>query len=129
MSKKKQLTGKKTKLAKLPLTKALTQQMAEEGSWEPASEAEAPAVENSTRQLPLSWERVEEGAAGLLAATYLLLIQELQALRSDFPWATDPVAPFTPAPLPAELPSARRLKRALSQVRDDLTELSRLLAL
>jgi hypothetical protein len=130
MSKKKQLTGKKTKLAKLPLTQALSQQMTEENSWDPAStpvDTAAAPVETTINQMPLSWERVEEGAAGLLAATYILLIQEFQNLQSEFP----DVAGEAGAELlsqPANVPPIPQLKQTLSQIRDDLSELSRLLA-
>jgi hypothetical protein len=126
MSKKKQLTGKKTKLANLPLTQALSQQMSDDEVWEPAPAAAA--EEPSAQQLPLSWERVEEGAAGLLAATYLLIIQELQNLKEAIPGAASGDRPEVPMALPTELPPARQLKQALCQIRDDLADLSRLLA-
>jgi len=118
MSKKKQLTGKTTKLAKLPLTKVLVQQMDETEEWQPAPVRVAEAAPN--RQLPLSWEHLEEGAAGLLAAAYLLILQDLASLQAEF--APPGEAPEPPA-IPVNLPSVPQIKRALRQVRLELSDL------
>lgn len=123
MSKKKQLTGKKTKLAKLPLTKALSQEMEEE---RPVSTAVA-APEPEAQQLPLSWERLEEGAAGLLNAAYTLVVQDLLSIKADFPWAGE--EPLSPEQiLPTTTPPTPQVKQALRQARDELTDLHRLLS-
>jgi len=123
MSKKKQLTGKKTKLAKLPLTKALSKEMEEE---RPVSTA-VTAPEPEAQQLPLSWERLEEGAAGLLNAAYTLVVQDLLSIKADFPWAGE--EPLSPEQiLPTVTPPTRRVKQALRQARDELTDLHRLLS-
>lgn len=117
MSKKKQLTGKKTKLAKLPLTKVLSQKMDEAEEWEPAL---APAQENH-RQLPLSWERLEEGAAGLLTAAYLLILQDLVALQAELP--TSPGESPEAHAIPVNLPPLPHIKQALHLTRTELSEL------
>jgi hypothetical protein len=74
MAKKKQLAGKKTKLAKLPLTQVLAGQAEEPAPWGPPSGA---------HQLPLARGEAREGAAGPLAVIYLDLVQELSALKSQ----------------------------------------------
>lgn len=123
MSKKKQLTGKKTKLAELPLTKALSKEMEEE---QPFSTAVA-APEPEDQQLPFSWERLEEGAAGLLNAAYNLVVQDLLSIKAEFPWAgeeslsAEQILPSTKPPTPV-------VKQALRQARDELTDLHRLLS-
>jgi hypothetical protein len=117
MSKKKQLTGKKTKLAKLPLTKVLSQKMDEAEEWEPAPAA----VEESNRQLPLSWERLEEGAASLLTAAYLLILQDLVALQAELT-VSPGESPETHA-IPVHLPPLPHIKQALHLTRTELNEL------
>jgi len=120
MSKKKQLTGKATKLAKLQLTRALSQKLAETGPWEPASSPEAqPAA--APPQLPLSWEDLAEGAAGLLKAAYALVrgeMAELHALVHDQP------APEAWEPVAA--PPLQAIKEALRLTKQELQEVSRL---
>jgi hypothetical protein len=122
MSKKKQLTGKETKLAKLPLTKVLSQRMDDAEGWDPAP---AP-VEEQNRQLSLSWERLEEGAAGLLTAAYLLILQDLVALQANLT-----VAPGESPQLhaiPVNLPPLAHLKEALHWARGELRDLYRFLS-
>jgi hypothetical protein len=123
MSKKKQLTGKKTKLAKLPLTKALSQQLEEPRPF--ATTVATPEPE--AQQLPLSWERLEEGAAGLLTAAYALVVQDLLSIQAEFPWAgEEPLS--TEEILPTVTPPAHRVKQALRQAREELSDLHRLLS-
>ncbi len=121
MSKKKQLTGKATKLAKLQLTRALSQKMeeSEPGPWQPAApEAHLPTP---SPQLPLSWEDLAEGAAGLLQAAYALVrgeMAELHALVNGLPvpesWE------------PNHTPDLTAIKKALRLTRQELQEVSRL---
>ena len=117
MSKKKQLTGKKTKLAKLPLTKALSQKMDEAEEWEPTPVP----VEESSRQLPLSWESLEEGAAGLLTAAYLLILQDLVALQAEL--TVTPGESPEPHAIPVHLPPLPEIKQALLMARGELTDI------
>jgi hypothetical protein len=117
MSKKKQLTGKKTKLAKLPLTRVLSEKMDEAESWKPTSAR----VEAADKQLPLSWERLEEGAAGLLAAAYLLILQDLVSLQAEFTVA--PGESPEPHAIPVNLPPMPQIKQALRQARVELSDL------
>lgn len=122
MSKKKQLTGKATKLAKLQLTRTLSRKMEETGPepWEPAASPEAPTLTPSP-QLPLSWEDLAEGAAGLLQAAYALVraeMAELHALVNGLP------APeFWEPRVTPELPA---IKEALRLTKQELQEVSRL---
>jgi hypothetical protein len=123
MSKKKQLTGKKTKLAKLPLTKVLSQRMDEAEIWEPAPTP----VEAPHKQLPLSWERLEEGAAGLLAAAYLLILQDLGSLQADTAAPGEPPEPPENA-IPASLPPMPLIKQILRETRLELSDLRHFLS-
>jgi hypothetical protein len=122
MSKKKQLSGKKTKLAKLPLTEALSRQLEEpaENSLDTAPELESP-------QPTFSWESLEEGAAGLLNAAYVLVVQDLMSLKNEVPWtseeslAPEEVLPTTTLP-------AHRVKQLLRQAKEELSDLYRILS-
>jgi hypothetical protein len=127
MAKKKQLAGKKTKLAKLPLTQALAQQAEEGAPWGP-SEPQAPP-EPESRQLPLSWTQAEKGAAGPLAAAYLQVIEDLTSLQADLPAPASEAAAWNPEiPMPATIPPPQRLELALRQARSDLRDLHRFLS-
>jgi hypothetical protein len=122
MSKKKQFSGKKTKLAKLPLTEALSRQM-----QEPTPEPPATAPEVTNQQPSFSWESLEEGAAGLLTAAYCLVVQDLLSLRDEVPWASEEgldandILPKSPLP-------ALQVKQALRQAKEDLSDLYRMLS-
>ena len=124
MAKKKQLAGKETKLARLPLTRALARQ---EGAGEflgpPA--AFLPALE--VRQLPLSWEDLGEGAGGALAAAYLETLTDLTNLKQDLGAKRDSALRNSP-PLPEAVPPARSLHQALRQAQKGLQALHRILS-
>jgi hypothetical protein len=122
MSKKKQLDGKKTKLAKLPLTEALSRQMEEPVNSSPVV---VPEVKNA--QPAFSWESLEEGAAGLLAAAYALVVQDLLSLKKEVPWASEEVVSSVQVVPCAGLP-APQVKEALRQAREELSRLHRLLS-
>ena len=101
MAKKKQFAGKKTKLASLPLTQALTSQ-AEGGA---TSSPPRPPLSLLASE-PLTWDEVSAGRGGPLAAAFLFLVQELADIRlamqsSPRPrWARSsdlPARPGTPA--------------------------------
>uniref|UniRef100_A0A7V4LDW7 Uncharacterized protein n=1 Tax=Desulfobacca acetoxidans TaxID=60893 RepID=A0A7V4LDW7_9BACT len=127
MAKKKQLNGKKTKLDKLPLTQALSKHLEEQPPVEVGEEAAAAGAGVEPRQLPLSWERLEEGAAGLLTAAYVLLVKDLLSLQEEIPWAGEEL--LTPEEIiPAVAPPAPRVKQALRLAREELSALSRLLS-
>jgi hypothetical protein len=76
MAKKKQFAGKKTKLAKLPLTQALASQV-EAGGFAPAPLTSAPT---HFRQGPLSWDEINTGRGEPLSAAFLFLVRELTDL-------------------------------------------------
>ncbi len=122
MSKKKQLSGKKTKLAKLPLTETLSRHLTE-------PEQEAPATDSRMAGLQgvFSWESLEEGAAGLLTAAYILMIQDLISLREEVPWASEAVLSLEEILPTGSLP-AHRVKEALRQAKEELSDISRLLS-
>ena len=122
MSKKKQLSGKKTKLAKLPLTEALSRQMEE---LQPAPPVAVPKLESA--QPTFSWESLEEGAAGLLAAAYALVVQDLLSLRKEVPWASEEELSSVEIHPSTNLP-AQQVKQALRQAKEELSDLYRLLS-
>jgi hypothetical protein len=122
MSKKKQLSGKKTKLAKLPLTEALSRQLEEAAPDLPAA---VPKVESV--QPAFSWESLEEGAAGLLAAAYALMVQDLLSLKKEVPWTSEEVPPAVEIHPATHLP-AHQVKQALRQAKEELSDLYRLLS-
>jgi hypothetical protein len=123
MSKKKQLSGKKTKLAKLPLTEALARQL-EEPAHNPPPVA-APKLESA--QPTFSWESLEEGAAGLLAAAYALVVQDLLSLKREVPWASEEILSLVEVSPSTTLP-AHEVKQALRQAREELSDLYRMLS-
>jgi hypothetical protein len=122
MSKKKQLDGKKTKLAKLPLTEALSRQMEE-----PASNSPVVVPEMKSAQPTFSWESLEEGAAGLLAAAYALVVQDLLSLKKEVPWASEEVFSSVQIVPTTTLP-AHQVKQALRLAKEELSDLHRLLS-
>jgi hypothetical protein len=122
MSKKKQLDGKKTKLAKLPLTEALSRQMEE-----PANNSAVLLPEVKSAQPTFSWESLEEGAAGLLAAAYALMVQDLLSLKREVPWASEEVFSSV-AVVPTTTLPAHQVKQALRQAKEELSDLSRILS-
>jgi len=124
MAKKKQFAGKKTKLAELPLTRALEQKAGDEAAWEELQTSAG----TSHRQLFLSLERTAQEASGPLTAAYQQVIQELTILQADLEPDTAS-SPSAPDPLlPAIIPQTRNLRQALLQARESLQDLHRLLS-
>jgi hypothetical protein len=113
MAKKKQLAGKSTKLAKLPLTQAL------------ARRAEEQELRERALPVDISPSR-EDRASGPLAAEYLFLLQELSALRRQLTPGSAPPSPNPP--LPYHLLGAKEIRRALELARQSLHDLRRLLS-
>ncbi len=108
MAKKKQLAGKTTKLAKLPLTQALAEQSEEAGRQAP------PAPQSP-------------GTAEPLGALYLHLIRELTSLLSELQAPED----CLPAPqtfLPPHIPKPQQLRQSLRIAQQGLRELHLLLS-
>ena len=124
MAKKKQLAGKETKLAKLPLTRALARQ---EGAVEPLGPSGASPNGLEPRQLPLSWADLGEGACAPLAAAYLETLTDLTNLNQDLGAKKVSTASKAP-PLPEAVPPARSLHQALRQAQKGLQDLHRILS-
>ena len=124
MAKKKQFAGKQTKLAALPLTRALEQRAGEEATWEELQTSGA----TGSRQLLLSLERTGEESFGPLAATYVEVLQELTVLQADLGSGTDLADPLPDHSAPRTLPHPQNLKQALYQAREGLQDLHRLLS-
>jgi hypothetical protein len=124
MAKKKQLAGKKTKLAKLPLTQVLARQTEETAPWGRSLSAAEPGP----RQFSPSQEEAGRGTDGPLATAYFQVIQDLLALQSEMP-VPGGVAWRQPGSGSRALPSPARLKEVLLQAREDLRDLQHFLSL
>jgi hypothetical protein len=119
MAKKKQFAGKKTKLARLPLTQALTSQAEAETVLSPP---QPPPLSLFTQAL-LTWDEVSTGQGGSLAAAFLFLVRELAALKGalqSFP-ASD--AADHRMYLPDHVPPPAGIMQALHQARQSLRDL------
>jgi len=108
MAKKKQLAGKTTKLAKLPLTQALAEHSEEAGRHLPP--------------VPQS-----HGAAEPLGAIYLHLIRELTSLLSELRVPEDPWPPRQTY-LPPHIPKPQQLRQSLRIAQQGLRDLHLLLS-
>jgi hypothetical protein len=122
MAKKKQFAGKKTKLAKLPLTQALAGQTEGGAPFTPP-----PALALFT-QLPLTWEEVSAGRGGPLAAAFLSLVEELGELKSELHSNPRPAAVNHRIYLPDQVPPPAQIRHALHQARQSLQDLQRRLS-
>jgi hypothetical protein len=124
MAKKKQFAGKKTKLAKLPLTQALASQV--EGGGPFAAPSAPPP--SPLRKPPLAWDDVLSGRGEPLAAAFLDLIRELADLTSQLHPDPTPGVANHRIFLPPQVPGHTRLVHALSEARDSLEDLKSLLS-
>jgi hypothetical protein len=125
MAKKKQFAGKKTKLAKLPLTQALANHL--EGGT--CSVAPITPPSSSFRKVPLTWDEVRAGHQDALAGTFLFLVRELTDLTSRL--QSDPdlaVMANYRIYLPPRVPGSAPLARALREARDNLIHLQSLMS-
>jgi hypothetical protein len=121
MAKKKQFAGKKTKLARLPLTQALTSQ----------AEATLPPIPRPSlslfTQASLTWEGVSAGHGGPLAGAFLFLVRELADLKLTLQSSPGPVAANHLIYLPDRVPQPPGIMQALRQARQSLQDLQSLL--
>jgi hypothetical protein len=118
MAKKKQFAGKKTKLARLPLTQALTSQ-AEGGATllppRPSLSLLAPE--------PLTWDEISAGRGGPLAAVFLFLVRELADLRLSMQSSPGAGEANYRIYLPDQVPQPPGIIQALRQARQTLQDL------
>ena len=118
MAKKKQFAGKETKLARLPLTQALTSQ-AEGGATlsppRPSLSLLAPE--------PLTWDEVSAGRGGPLAAAFLFLVRELADLRLAVQSSPGVPEANHRTYLPDRVPQPPGIMQALRQARQSLQDL------
>jgi hypothetical protein len=124
MAKKKQFAGKKTKLARLPLTQALASQT--EGGA-PFTPPPPPALTLFT-QLSPTWDEVSAGRGGPLAAAFLALVGELVELRSELQSSLGPAGVNHRIYLPDQVPPPAQIRHALHQARQSLWDLQRRLS-
>ena len=124
MAKKKQFAGKKTKLARLPLTQALTSQ-AEGGA--DLSPAPRPSLSLFTPTL-LTWDEVSAGRGGPLAAAFLFLVRELADLKLALQPSPGPAAANHRIYLPGRVPQTPGIIETLRQARQSLRDLQSLLS-
>jgi hypothetical protein len=124
MAKKKQFAGKKTKLARLPLTQALTSQAEAEATLAPPAPPAIPLF----IQPPLTWDEVNGGRGEPLAAAFLYLVRELADLKSTLQPGPRPAAANHQDFLPDRVPPRSGLTETLRQVRQSLRDLQSLLS-
>jgi hypothetical protein len=125
MAKKKQFAGKKTKLAKLPLTQALANHL--EGGASSVLPSTPPS--SFLKKAPIMWDEVLAGHRDPLAATFLFLVRELADLTSRL--QSDPdlaVMANHRLYLPPQVPRPAPLAQALREARDSLRHLQSLLS-
>ncbi len=126
MAKKKQLAGKKTKLAELPLTRALTGQ-----DPDVSLDSTPPALSPGavTPASDLTRESRTEQADSPLVATYLYLVQELTELQGElnYPLKAGPYPGTVPPPRPPQL-DPLLMELALWRARQGLRDLQHLLS-
>jgi hypothetical protein len=120
MAKKKQFAGKKTKLAKLPLTQALASQV--EGGL-----PSAPPLSPIRRQ-PLTWDEVFAGRGEPLVGAFLFLVRELADLTSQLQSNPNPSVADPRIFLPQRVPGHTRLAHALYEAQESLRNLRGLLS-
>ena len=126
MAKKKQFAGKKTKLARLPLTQALTSQAEGGATWSPPPRPR-PLLSLSS-QVPLTWDEVSAGRGGPLAAAFLFLVRELADLKLALQPSPGPAAANHRIYLPGRVPQTPGIMQALRQARQSLRDLQSLLS-
>ena len=124
MAKKKQFAGKKTKLAKLPLTQALASQV--EGGAPSATSSTPP--QSPIRRLPLTWDEVFVGRGEPSAAVFLFLVRELADLTSQLQPNSNPSLVNHRIFLPLQVPGYSHLVHALREARESLRDLQDLLS-
>jgi hypothetical protein len=124
MAKKKQFAGKKTKLAKLPLTQFLASKVGG-GGLATASLTPAPA---SSRHLPLTWDEVGAGRGEPLEAAFLFLVRELADLTAQLQSSQNPSLANHRIFLPKGVPGHLGLVHALREAQEGLRDLKGLLS-
>jgi hypothetical protein len=124
MAKKKQFAGKKTKLARLPLTQALANQLEGGASGSPLPTS---SLALST-QLPLTWEEIEVGRGEPLMTAFISLVRELAELQAELRAPLGSPAVNLRTFLPDRLPPQPQVRRALHQARQSLLDLQSLLS-
>jgi hypothetical protein len=118
MAKKKQFAGKKTKLAWLPLTQALTSQ-AEGGATAPPPRPPLSLLASES----LTWDEINAGRGGPLAAAFLFLVRELADLRLAVQSSPRPGEANYRIYLPDRVPQPPEIMQALRQARESLQDL------
>lgn len=124
MAKKKQFAGKKTKLAKLPLTQALASQ-GEAGGVATAPSTRPPSP---LKTLLPTWDEVSAGRGDPLGATFLFLVRELADLTSQLQSNPNPSLINHRIFLPAQVPGHTHLMQALREAQESLRDLKGLLS-
>jgi hypothetical protein len=124
MAKKKQFAGKKTKLAKLPLTQALANRV-EGGGHATASLTPAPST---SIHLPLTWDEVGADGGEPLGAAFLFLVRELADLNAQLQSSPSPSLVNHRIFLPKGVPGHLRLVHSLREARESLRDLKDLLS-
>jgi hypothetical protein len=124
MAKKKQFAGKKTKLAKLPLTQALASHL-DGGEFSPAplTPARTPFIPRS-----FTWDEVNAGHGEPLGAAFLFLVRELTDLTHKLQSNPDTAQANHRFFLPQRVPGHTRIVHALREALESLRDLKGLLS-
>lgn len=118
MAKKKHFAGKETKLARLPLTQALTSQAKGGATVSPSR----PSLSLLAPE-PLAWDEISVGRGGPLAAAFLFLVRELADLRLAMQSSPQPGEANYRNYLPDRVPQPPGIIQALRQARQSLQDL------
>jgi hypothetical protein len=118
MAKKKHFAGKETKLARLPLTQALTNQTEAGATLSPPR----PSLSLLAPE-PFTWDEVSAGRGGPLAAAFLFLIRELADLRLVVQTSPGSAEADHRIYLPDRVPQPPGIMQALRQARKSLQDL------
>ncbi|MBU4232422.1 MAG: hypothetical protein KKD99_12340 [Proteobacteria bacterium] len=118
MAKKKKFAGKETKLARLPLTQALTSQAEGGATLSPPR----PSLSLLASE-PLTWDEVSAGRGGPLAAAFFFLVRELSDLRLAVQSSPGPAEANHRIYLPDRVPQPPGIMQALRQARQSLQDL------
>lgn len=128
MAKKKQFAGKKTKLAKLPLTQALASHAESGGQGGRLAIAPLTPPPSPFRSQLLTWDDVSAGRGEPLGAVFLFLVRELADLTSRLQTNPNPLLVNHRIFLPPQVPAHTRLVHALREARESLRDLKGLLS-
>jgi hypothetical protein len=124
MAKKKQFAGKKTKLAKLPLTQALVNLAAGEAPFA----ADPSPASSINPQLPIPVDEISARRGELLTAAFLFVVQELDDLMAQLHANPETSRVNHRSYLPEQVPQNSLMLHSLREAQQSLSDLRGLLS-